>query len=160
YALLFMPLWGLWALLLSLDAWPGERTNARARQWGARIAAAAAGFALGAIPYLLLLVNPRHTEGTLTLTMGDVSRRFALLVDECLPALLSTRVYSYAPDGTWGPYPFSALFQALQRVGAWLLLGAIGSGFVLAFVRRIPWSVRRIGLVGAAALPLNLAAFL
>ena len=159
YALVFLPLWGLWGLFVAFDAWPAE-PGSRLRRGGLRIAAGAAGAAIGAIPYLLLLAQPRHTEGTLSLDWADVPRRFGLLAGECLPALLSTRVYAYAPDGSWGPYPFSRPFQAIERVGAWLLIAMILSGFGLAFVKRIPWSTRRIGLVGAAALPLNLAAFL
>ncbi len=159
YTLLFLPLWGLWGLLIALEPWPGEASS-HLRRAGLRIAAGTAAAALGAIPYVLLLVHPRHTEGTLSLDWADVPRRFGLLVEECFPALVSTRVYSYAPDGTWGPYPFSRPFQALQHVGAWLLLAAILSGLGLAFVKRIPWSTRRIGLVGAAALPLNLVGFL
>lgn len=159
YTLLFLPLWGLFALLLILEEWPGDtgpRWRSRLSRGGVGLGAAA----LGALPYLWLLRQPSHSGTTLTLNLDDVQRRYKLLVEECFPALVSTRVYSYAPDGSWGPYPFSAPVTALQHVGAWLFLGAIASGFVLVFARRIPWSVRRIGLVGAAALPLTLAAFL
>lgn len=159
YALVFLPLWGLWGLFVALDAWPAEQ-GSRLRRAGLRIAAGLAGAAIGAVPYVLLLVHPRHTEGTLSLDWADVPRRFGLLAAECFPALVSTRVYAYAPDGSWGPYPFSRPFQAVEHVGAWLLLAGILSGFGLAFVKRIPWSTRRIGLVGAAALPLTLGAFL
>lgn len=159
YTLLFLPLWGLWALGIAFDSWPGEIGSAL-RLGARRLAAGAIGAAIGGVPYLLLLRTPRHTEGTLSLDWADVPRRFALLADECFPALISTRVYSYAPDGTWGPYPFSRGFQAVQHVGAWLFLAAIVSGLGLAFAKRIPWSTRRIGVVGALALPLTLAAFL
>ena len=159
YTLLFVPLWGLWALGIAFDSWPGEAGRSL-RAASRRLAAGAAGALVGGVPYLLLLATPRHTEGTLSLDWADVPRRYALLAEECFPALVSTRVYSYAPDGTWGPYPFSPLFQSIQRVGAWLFLAAIASGLALAFVKRIPWSVRRVGVVGAVALPLTLVAFL
>lgn len=159
YTLLFLPVWGVWALGIAFDSWPGEAGGAL-RLGLRRVLAGALGALAGAVPYLLLLTAARHTEGTLSLDWADVPRRYALLADECFPALLSTRVYSYAPDGTWGPYPFSRSFQALQHVGAWLFLAAIASGLGLAFVRRIPWSTRRIGLAGAVCLPLTLAAFL
>lgn len=164
YTLLFLPLWGLWLAFLSVDEWrcaSGAREAERLwRTRGRRLAVAAGGALVGAIPYGLLLLQPRHTEATLTLDAADVARRAHLLVDACLPALLSTRVYSYAPDGTWGVYPFPAAFQAVEHVGAWLVVVGIVSGAGLGLVRRIPWSVRRLGLVGAVALPLNLAAFL
>ena len=159
YTLLFLPLSGLWALFIALDTWPQEE-GARLVRTAKKLGAGLLGAAIGAIPYLLFLLQARHTEGTLTLNWADVPRRYGLLVDECLPALVSTRVYSYAPDGTWGPYPFSRPFVAASRVGAWLFIAGVASGFALAFVRRVPWSIRRIGLVGAVALPLTLAAFL
>lgn len=161
YTLVFLPMWALWILGLVFDAWRGEA--GAEESWavrGERVGVATAGAALGAVPYLVLLEARQHSEATLTLNWADIPRRWGLLVEECFPALVSTRVYSYAPDGTWGVYPFSAPFRALQHVGAWLFLAACLSGFALAVVRRIPWSVRRLGVVGAIALPLTLAAFL
>lgn len=161
YALIFLPLWGVWIVALVFDAWRGEAGAEKG--WavrGRRLGAAAAGAAVGAIPFLLLLIHPKHTEGTLSLNWADVPRRWQLLIDECLPALVSTRVYAYAPDGSWGVYPFPPIFQALQRAFGWLFLAAVASGFGLALVRRIPLSVRRLGVAGAAALPLTVAAFL
>ncbi|MFO0588432.1 MAG: hypothetical protein U0441_12860 [Polyangiaceae bacterium] len=160
YTLLFLPLSGLWALLIALDTWGVEGGGARLVRTAKRLGAGLAGALIGAVPYVLFLLQARHTEGTLTLNWADVPRRYGLLVEECFPALVSTRVYSYAPDGTWGPYPFSPSFVAVERVGAWLFLAGVASGLALVFVRRIPWSVRRVGLVGAVALPLTLAAFL
>jgi hypothetical protein len=153
YALLLAPLVGLFGLLCARDGGASPAVVAR------RAGAQAAGAIAGAIPLLLLWRHPGAKHGVTTMTMDVVPRTWRLFLDPCLPWALSTKPFT--SDGA-GYYPWEAPagFRVVQWIGAAVFVAGMLAGIALFFVRRIPWEVRRVGLVGGLGLPLTSVAFL
>lgn len=153
YALLLVPLLALFGLLSARDGGASMALLSR------RVGAQAAGACVGAIPLLLLWRHPGAKHGVTTLTMDVVPRTWRLFLDPCLPWALSTKPFT--SDGA-GYYPWEApaAFRVVQWIGAAVFVGGMVAGIALFLVRRIPWEVRRVGLVGGLGLPLTSMAFL
>ena len=103
YALLFLPSACLLVVLVLRDE-PLPR-----REVFARVGAAAGGALAGALPLALLMSRAQSMRGEATLTTRVISHNLRLLLDECLPWAIGTKVYfarhmmDYAP---WGaPLP-------------------------------------------------------
>lgn len=154
YALLFVPLVVLFGILASADGSPGLRKAL------VRVGAMVAGALVGAIPLLLLMRHPASRHGVMAMSTSVVPRTYRLLVDPCLPWALSLRPHTSDGSLAWGPWRAPVAFRPVQWLGAGSAVIGTLSGLVLVFVRRIPWEVRRMGLVGALALPLTVGAFL
>lgn len=179
YALLFLPLLILHGVLAALSpalpasaapAAPAPNTS-RAESVRERIRTAlhearpkllglALGAILGAVPYAILRSSPRATHGQTSLTLAVVPHNATLLLDTCLPWLLSTKVFAARHMSDYAELLPSPGLHALQILGAALLVTGILSGGALAFASRIPWETRRIGLIGALAIPVTLGGFL
>jgi hypothetical protein len=149
YALLFLPpLLGL-AVLAAFDAPDGASR---------RVLASAAGALVGLVPFLLLASSPKAVHGEATFRAATLAHNYRLLVDECLPWVLSATAY-VPSDPDYAPWHAGA-FRLVQVAGATALLACIGYGGVAFVRRRGEWPLRRLGAFGFAVLPLTLAAFL
>jgi hypothetical protein len=158
YALLFLPAQGLLALLAAGDRWS---SNESPRPLAIRrLGAFAAGLVAGAIPYLLLRRHPGFSRGQTSLTLDVAKHNFELLLDPCMPWLLSTKVYAAKVMTDYQPWEVSGAFHAVQVAGAAILVVAILSGAALFFARRVPPELRRLGLVGALMFPATIGGFL
>ncbi len=155
YALVFAP--GL-ALLTLLSAFDG--TNSRGYQLR-RVIAAAQGASLGAIIYLLVRLLPRATHGPLTLTSELFARNWSLLKNPCLPWVLGTRVL-HQPAGAseyilWHP---PLIFRGCQWLGAAAFAAALLVSMGVAARVKIPWELRRLGLMAALTVATTIVGFL
>jgi hypothetical protein len=148
YALLFLPpLLGL-AALAAFDASDGVPR---------RIAASVAGGLVGIVPFLLLASSPKAVHGEVTFRAATLSHNYRLLVDECLPWILSTT--AFVPGEGYEPWN-AGFFRLVQTAGATLLLLGFAYGAFALVKGRMAWPVRRLGAFGFVFLPLTLGAFL
>ena len=118
-----------------------------------RFAAGAGGLALG----LILVQSLRSAEAASTVQIGfELSRarvqaNWPLLKDACLPWVLGAKVFvpgdNLYPDLWQAP----AAVKVWQFFGAGSLLVLILAAPVLVLVRRVPWEVGRLGLLGSGA---------
>lgn len=154
YALLFLPAQALLAALVLVEQWPKRRDVAR----GA--AAFAGGAILGIIPHRLLLLHPSASRGQTSLSLDVLDRNLKLFLDPCMPWLLSTKVHAAEHMSDYKPWPVGSGAHALQVIAAAIFVALILSGGALFFVRKVPWELRRLGLVGAAMLPVTVGGFL
>jgi hypothetical protein len=154
YALLFLPAHVLYALLAGIDRRLPRVELAR------RLGAWAAGAAMGFVPYALLRRHPLATHGQTSLTLDVVRHNFDLLVDPCGPWLLSTNVWAAEHLGDFAAWHPGGAFHAVQLLGATLFVAGLVSAVPLSFVQRLPWELRRLGLVGAFMVPVTIGGFL
>lgn len=158
YALLFLPGVALLGLLAALDGdvplFPPRRLLLE------RLGSALAGALVGMIPYLLLIHHPLASRGQTKLSLATVPHNLELLREVCLPWLLSTRIYAAQHMSDYAPWETGPAYHAFQVLAAALLALGLCSGAVLFFVRKIPWEIRRLGLVGAAMVPVTIGGFL
>jgi hypothetical protein len=137
-------------------AW--ERGAARASCL--RLAALVAGGSLGAVPLFLLRASSRATPGQLALRMDVLARNLRLLADPCLPWASGARAWSAPNAVDYVPWDGPLAARALGLLGGTAFVVAIAAGGACVFVARIPWSVRRLAIAGALALPVTVAGFL
>jgi hypothetical protein len=124
-----------------------------------RGAALAAGVLAGSIPFAWLRSSPHATGGQLALTASLAMHNGRLLRDGLLWAV-GARAWSATDAMTYAPWGGPAFVRAIALAGGALFLLAIAVGGACVFVRRIPWSVRRLGIAGGLALPVTVSAFL
>jgi hypothetical protein len=102
--------------------------------------------------------------GLLALLAVVPGRRLAhnagLLVDTCLPFALGTKVFIKGEELVAQPWSAPAPVQILQVIGATAFVLSLLSAGPLAFSKRIPWDVRKLGLLGFLTTLATLAAFL
>lgn len=153
YARLLYPAWLLMSLL---TAWDGE-ADMRARAKHAMLLVAYA--LLGLIPDWLLRHSAQANAGPMGLSSSVLSHNWKLLWETCGPWAFGTRPL-YSPVSEYVPWAMSPALVWNARLGTALFLAGTLSGAVLVFVRRIPWPVRRLGLVGAGAVYGTFVAFL
>ncbi len=116
---------------------------------GARASAVVAGLGLGLVPPGIV----GHLGGGARpgLSLDALSRTWPLFSEVCLPYALSAKVWipgsNLYPD-LWMP---SAPARGFQAAAATLLALVWLSGAWLAFVKRIDWPARRLGLFGVVA---------
>jgi len=139
----------LFAILIALDG-----------KWGWRpLTPVAAGVGLGVgVVWLLRTAAHIHTaRAALDLTL--IPRNWSLLFDQCLPALVGSKVYAMEEAGeVFVPQPGGLM--ALQTLGAIVFGLALSSGAALFFVKRIPWGLRALGAMGAGIAFTSLFGFL
>ncbi len=152
YSLIFLPLLGLHLLLAAKANW---------KTWALRMAAAAGGASVGAIPLLLLLRSPGSRHGETKLTVEVLSHNWAVLRDACLPWVLGVKVYAARHEMDYVPWQAPGPIVFLQWAGVLSLVVLLVRSLVLvATTEEVPWSVRRLGIVGLLSVPLTLCAFL
>src|SRR5262245_10314016 len=166
YALLFLPMVGLHGVLVNLDGLPAEASLwARFRalfrpEMGRRLGALMGGALIGAIPYWLLMRSPLAAKGPTSMMLANVPRNYALLKEDCLPWLLSYKVFAAKHMSDYVPWETGPAYHAFQVLAAVLIAALLLSGGVLVGVRRIPWEARRLGLVGFLGVPATIGGFL
>ena len=153
YPMILAPVVALLILLLAVqkDSWV-----ARARSVGFALL----GGALGLLPNMWLRHASGAKNGPMTLTTNVVEHNAKLLLNECLPWAMSTKVYFARHTMDYLPWEPGALVHALQVGAAVLLVGAALSGLVLIFIKRIDWPTRALGFSGSAIFPTAIGAFL
>ena len=156
YALLFLPIVAALGFLALFDDGAANNRRASLRKLGAL----AGGAALGIVPYQLLIHSEKASRGQTSLKLEVWRHNLELLWNDCLPWLLSTKVYAAQHMSDYAPVPTSGPYHGFQIVSALLLTAGVLSAFPLAFVVRIPWTVRRLGLVGALMVPAAIGGFL
>jgi len=154
YALLFLPAQALLAGLVLVDLRRDRGELLR------RAGAFVAGALVGLVPYQMLLRHPLATRGQTSLRLDVLRHNLDLLIDPCLPWLLSTKVYAARQMSDYQPWEAGAGYHAFQVLAAAIFALGIASGAALFFVRRIPRELRRLGLVGAAMAPATIGGFL
>lgn len=154
YATLFAPLVVVFAALVMTE------TAENKRKFLLSAGTTLLAFAAGAIPLLLLRLHPRSLGGATTLTTSVIDRNAHILVESCLPWALGTKVYAPLHMMDYAPWDPGAAFHAWQVLSAVLLVLAVLFGGAAFFLKRIPFSVRRLGATGFLSLPLTIAAFL
>jgi len=154
YAMLFLPGLALLAVLSCLDGSPGRAPAVR------RLAATGAGGLAGLAPLWLLSHSARASHGQTSIRLDVWRHNLELLFDPCLPWLLGTKVQYAKHMLEYEPWAPPAPFRLVQLLGAAaFLIGAL-SGTAALFARGLPWPIRRLGLVGAAMVPVTTLAFL
>jgi hypothetical protein len=125
-----------------------------------RVLWAAIGAAAGIVPFILLHRMGGAKEGPMGLTLAALGHQFDLLVAECLPWALSYKVYFARNVMDYQPWDAPLVVRGIQYLGALSVVAVVAYAFVAAPLRSIAWPIRRLGLVGALAYPLSIAAFL
>jgi Dolichyl-phosphate-mannose-protein mannosyltransferase len=120
----------------------------------ARALALAGGVAVGLALVLVLRTAPGATSDAASLSTEYLGRNWNLLVNLCLPVLLGGLVFVRGVP--FAPPPL----DLLQAWGPTLLALVMIAVIPLTFVRRIPWSVRRLGLLGLGASLASVVGFL
>jgi hypothetical protein len=145
YVLLFIPGIVVFAVLCTLDN-TEEATTKRQR-----LVACLAGATAGAVlVFAVRLLNETPTSGVLGFGAYQLRQRVALLWQQALPFALGYGLYQDGENHlTRGlrtaPWPW----YGLQIAAGWSLLAGIVAGGVLAMTRAIPWTVLRLGALGA-----------
>lgn len=158
YAMIFLPILGLHALLVARDSAPAppDRTT-----FLRRVGAIAGGGLAGLVPFRLLTHSAGASRGPMTLTATVVRRNAKLLWEDALPCLFGTKVYFETHGSDWGPWHPPMAVRALELVGAASFVGALVFGAAaFPMSKRLPWGARRLGLVGALMAPVAVGGFL
>jgi hypothetical protein len=157
YALVLVPPIAAFGLACAID-----RADPRASL--ARVTALLAGGIAGAVPLVLLRASPRATHGQLALALDltSVARNAHLLVAPCLPWTLGAQAWTASTAIEYVPWDGPLAARALMIAGGTLFLVAIILGGACVFARRLslPWTVRRLAIAGALALPVTVAGYL
>jgi hypothetical protein len=157
YALLFLPALVLLSLLAAFD--PTDEP-ARISTVVRRAASSLAGAFVGFIPFALLVTSAKAVHGETTFTASAIGRNYRLLVEECLPWVLSTTAYIPTPGLGYGPWQPGTLFRLVQAIGGLVLILGIAFGLVALRMSNVPWPLRRLGVFGFALLPSAIGGFL
>lgn len=154
YALLFLPGVGLHLLLAAMDGAPPRPLLLR------RIGAGLVGLVVGFGPYWLLTHSKGASRGQTSLSTALIPHNLDLLRNDCLPWLLSTKVFAAKHMSDYAPWETGAPYHGFQLVAALLLVLGLLSGGLLFFRRSLPWETRRIGAVGLVMVAVTLGGFL
>jgi hypothetical protein len=155
YALVFAPGVALLSLLSLFDVDASRKVRL------GRAVAAAVGAGIGAIPFVLLRSLPQSRGGPLTLTHDLLSHNWQLFKGPCLQWVLGTRVL-HQPAGAsdylvWKP---PVEFFLIQWLGVAVFVAGLLTALALAGSRKIPWELRRLGLMGLVTVVVTIAGFL
>jgi hypothetical protein len=152
YALVLAPAVGAFGAACAID-------RANMRETGRRILAFAAGVLLGMMPFIVLRSSARATGGQLALSGSLIAHNARLLADG-LAWTVGARAWSANDAMTYAPWGGPAIVRVVAFIGGVLFVVAIACGGACAFLKRFPWSVRRLAVVGGLALPVTIAGFL
>jgi hypothetical protein len=157
YPMLLVPLAGLFALLVAWDVPPPRAMARRA----ARALAWAGGALAGGVPFVLLRHAPGANPGPLGLTTAMLPHHLDLLLRECLPWAIGSKVYFARNVMDYVPWDAPLAVRVVQGLGAAALAITIAVALLsVRMTRTLPWAVRRLGLVGGLVYPLASGAFL
>lgn len=153
FALIFMP--GILFLTVTSlrDGAPTKRLVLQ------RLAACFFGAVIGFLSYYLVHAADEPL-GQMALGRVYLSKNLHLLWDSCLPYLLSYKVF--VPGGNlypdlWRP---PGGFLGIQLLGAVTLIALLAFGGVSIAIARIPWPIRRLGVMGVIVCACSLGGFI
>lgn len=119
-----------------------------------------AGAALGQIPVWLLAHAPGANPGPMGLTTDVAAHNQKLLVGECLPWALGSKVYYAKHVMDYSPWDMPDWLHAALGLSVALSVTLVVTAIPLTLSRRVPWGTRALGVAGAATWPVAIAAFL
>ncbi|MBX5484245.1 MAG: glycosyltransferase family 39 protein [Myxococcaceae bacterium] len=125
-----------------------------------RVAAIAVPFGIGLLALRWIQRAANVGETPTSLSWDQLGPNFHLLWDKCLGWVLGYKVYQpfiRSQPALWHPPGWFAVFQ---KVGAALFVMLILSALALVFARRIPWTLRRLGILGAGCAIASFVGFL
>lgn len=156
YPLVLLPAIGVFALLSA------RLPPARSAPAIPRLAAFAAGSAIGLLPFWRLHRLAGAKSGPLTFTTSMLEHHARLLWEECLPWALSYKVYYAHFIMDYRPWAAPRSFVVLGALGALILGGLVAYGLVarvLPSMRGRP-ELADLGAAGAVTFPVALGGFL
>ena len=148
YPMVLAPVILGYALLVSID-----------RPW-ARLPSLGTAMLAGLVPFGLLHRAAGAKSGPLGLTTSVLRHNWDLLVRECLPWALSYKVYYARNVMDYVPWEAPPFVRIVQLMGAFVVATIVVVGIGGVFAKRIPWSSRRLGFIGASSYPVVIGAFL
>lgn len=119
-----------------------------------------AGVGVGVVVLQLLRVLAHVETGRAHLQLKLLTRNAPLLLEQCLPWLLGTKIFAMTAGGNIEAVASPAWLTVVQAAGALVFAAALFSGAGLFFVQRIPWRVRVLGATGTGVACSSLAGFL
>jgi hypothetical protein len=152
FALIFMP--GILFLIVT-SLWDGGASKRLVLQ---RIGACLFGALIGFLSYYLVHATDEPVS-QMALGLVYLPKNLHLLWDSCLPYLLSYKVFIPGGDlypDLWHP---PGAFLGIQRLGAVVLIALLAFGGVSIAIARIPWPIRRLGVMGLIVCACSLGAF-
>jgi hypothetical protein len=154
YAVQWLPAAVLFAFLCVFD---GPRNSSL--RFG-RALSTAAGFALGIGSFLWLRGQSPGSDGQVGMAINRIPTNFRLLWDTCLPYTLGAKTFFNNGNSGTEQWVAPSWFRPVQLLGVL----TVGSGLVFAGLsggwRRIPWKVRRLGVLGVVVTASSIGAFL
>ena len=153
YALLVAPLSLAFAAWTAIGEWKGKERRMA-------LAVAATGALVGMLPSVGLKASAGAKNGPMTLTLSLIPHNAELLVRECLPWAMSTKIYFAKHVMDYSPW------EPPGWVSAFLLLAALSFAAALALSVRAATSgslsatSRRLGVVGLLVFPVGIGSFL
>lgn len=119
--------------------------------------ALAVGLGTALVWLLRTVAHAGSDRARLDLTL--IPQQWLLLIDECLPAVIGSKVFAIEDMSlTFTPSP--GWLMPLQGLGAAVFGLTLTSGAALFFVKRIPWRIRALGAGGAGVAFTTLLGFL
>ena len=152
FTIVMLPGVFLFGILCCFDGNPGRKGLVK------RIAVVVGSAMAGGV-VIFIALNAGALFSHVAVSPDRLSDNLEMLWNESLPWALSYGVF--IPGNSlypvfWNP---PVLFKAVQYVGAALFSCALLSGGILFLMRRLPWHVRRMGMLGAAVAVLSPLSF-
>lgn len=171
YALVFLPLAAGSAFLSAFESTFGTRVELLrgkrrdgvhpARGSLLRIAIAAAGALVGALPMLALWRSQSAKMGVVNMDGSRVAHNLALLRETCGPWAFGATSFYARHMMDYGPWEMPRAYALFAKGAVCIFLALFPAALLLSlFMRKMPFATRRAGLTGALALPLTLYGFL
>lgn len=160
YGLQYLGGLGFFALTCCLDGQVSRSIGLR------RVGSCFVGLVIGSMAVVIAHYNDLVTAlatSSASATATEVPIRhdnLRLLLDTCLPWLLGYRVLIPGAGLLPEPWVPPAGFHYLQLLSAWLLMLGISLGIVWLLFRRVPWSLRKFGMLGFLVTATALSGFL
>jgi hypothetical protein len=107
----------------------------------------------------MLRASARATPGQLSLS-GATFVHNAHLLGDALAWAVGARAWAASGAESYAPWTGPAPVRAIVFAGGALLFALAVAGGAAVFVKRIPWSVRRLGIVGGLAVPVTIGGYL
>lgn len=154
YGAQWLPACAVFALLCVLDGPPNAVLRIR------RLLAIALGFVLGIGSFVLLRSRAHGSDGQVGIVIERIPSNLRLFWDTCLPYTLGFKTFFNNGNSGTEQWIAPSWFRPFQLLGVLI----VGANLVFADVargwRRIPWSIRRLGVLGVLVSASSIGAFL
>ncbi len=152
YAMIFAPGALLLAILVVLRT--RDEMRSRARAMGAFFA----GVCAGAVVLAALFARPGAQQGVTAMTLGVLGHNAKLLVHECLPWAIGTKVFKPLHVMDYVEWKMPTAYKVFAYAGAASLALSLASAVVATF--RAPSPLRHLAAVAWLTIALNVASFM